>query len=352
MLGDGLPNVAESLVRRKCRLPARLGRRKKRRLAATGAEALVRWRHPVHGLIDPTKFIPMAEETGLILPLGRYVLERACQQVRSIRDQVGVDLPISINLSPRQFQETGLLSQVAAALDASGLPSELLIFEITETMVMEDLAGAREVMKRLNRLGVRLAIDDFGTGHSSLAYLKQFPVHEVKVDRVFVPGIAESTVDSAIVQAVIDLANAMGIATVAEGAETRDQVAELRRLGCDVAQGYYFSPPLRAREFDEKLARHFVPAMLPNAPAISLPPGSARPAQLDAHHHQGRGQHQPRREDEQVATGHFTAPESSERSLPVRAVSQPAADAIRVKCAWWRCGGAAPEYACAGSPGS
>ena len=281
----------------------------------------------------------MAEETGLILPLGRYVLERACQQVRSIRDQVGVDLPISINLSPRQFQESGLLSQVAAALDASGLPSELLIFEITETMVMEDLAGAREVMKRLNRLGVRLAIDDFGTGHSSLAYLKQFPVHEVKVDRVFVQGIAESTVDSAIVQAVIDLANAMGIATVAEGVETRDQVAELRRLGCDVAQGYYFSPPLRAREFDEELARHFVPAMLPNAPAISLPPGSARPAQLDAHHHQGRGQHQPRREDEQVATGHFTAPESSERSLPVRAVSQPAADAIRVKCAWWRCGG-------------
>ena len=145
--------------------------------------------------------------------------------------------------------------------------------------------------------------------------------------------------DSGIVQAVIDLANAMGIATMAEGVETRDQVAELRRLGCDMALGYYFSPPLRAREFDEELARHFVPAMLPNAPAVSLPPGSARPAQLDAHHHQGRGQHQPRREDEQVATGHFTAPEFSERSLPVRAVSQPAADAIRVKCAWWRCGG-------------
>jgi diguanylate cyclase (GGDEF)-like protein len=274
-----------------------------------GAEALVRWRHPVHGLIDPTKFIPMAEETGLILPLGRYVLERACQQVRSVRNRLGVDLPISINLSPRQFQESGLLSEVAAALDASGLPSELLIFEITETMVMEDLAGAREVMKRLNRLGVRLAIDDFGTGHSSLAYLKQFPVHEVKVDRVFVQGIAESTVDSAIVQAVIDLANAMDIATVAEGVETRDQVAELRRLGCDVAQGYYFSPPLQAREFDAELARHFARATAPSAPAVLLPPGAARPAQLDAHHHQGRGQYQPRREDEQVATGHFTAPE-------------------------------------------
>jgi diguanylate cyclase (GGDEF)-like protein/PAS domain S-box-containing protein len=235
-----------------------------------GAEALVRWRHPVHGLIDPTSFIPMAEETGLILPLGRYVLERACQQVRSIRDRLGVDLPISINLSPRQFQESGLLSQVAAALDGSGLPSELLIFEITETMVMEDLAGAREVMKRLNRLGVRLAIDDFGTGHSSLAYLKQFPVHEVKVDRVFVAGIAESPVDSAIVRAVIDLANAMGIATVAEGVESRDQVAELSRLGCEVAQGFYFSPPLRAGEFDALLARHFAPAMLPGAPAASL----------------------------------------------------------------------------------
>jgi EAL domain-containing protein (putative c-di-GMP-specific phosphodiesterase class I) len=135
---------------------------------------------------------------------------------------------------------------------------------------MEDLAGAREVMKRLNRLGVRLAIDDFGTGHSSLAYLKQFPVHEVKVDRVFVQGIAESPVDSAIVRAVIDLANAMGIATVAEGVETRDQVTELSRLGCEVAQGFYFSPPLRAEEFDELLARHFAAVVVPGAPAISL----------------------------------------------------------------------------------
>ncbi len=128
-------------------------------------------------------------------------------------------------------------------------------------------------------------------------------------ETVFVQGIAESTVDSAIVQAVIDLANAMGIATVAEGVETSAQVAELRRLGCDVTQGYYFSPALRAREFDQVLARHFAPAVRPSAPAISLPPGAARPAQLDAHNHQGPGQHQPRREDEQVATGHGTAPE-------------------------------------------
>ena len=180
--------------------------------------------------------------------------------MRSIRDRLSVDLPISVNLSPRQFQESGLVPQVAAALDAAGVPSELLIFEITETMVMEDLSSAREVMRKLNRLGARLAIDDFGTGHSSLAYLKQFPVHEVKVDRAFVQGVAESPVDSAIVRAVIDLANAMGIAAVAEGVETRDQVDELKMLGCQIAQGFYFSQPLRAEEFDQLLTRHFATA--------------------------------------------------------------------------------------------
>jgi diguanylate cyclase (GGDEF)-like protein/PAS domain S-box-containing protein len=224
-----------------------------------GAEALVRWHHPANGLISPEKFIPVAEETGLILPLGRYVLDRACQQLRSIRDRLGADLPISINLSPRQFQEAGLLAQVAGVLEATGLPPELIIFEITESMVMEDISSAREVMKKLNALGVRLAIDDFGTGHSSLAYLKQFPVHEVKVDRAFVRGVAESPVDSAIVRAVIDLAGAMGIVTVAEGVETRSQVAGLKMLGCQIAQGFYFSHPLRADAFDQLLTRHFAP---------------------------------------------------------------------------------------------
>ena len=225
-----------------------------------GAEALVRWRHPVRGLISPERFIPIAEETGLILRVGRYVLDQACQQACSIRERLGVGLPISINLSPRQFQESGLPAYVRTMLEATGLPAELLIFEITESMVMADLAGAREIMKKLNRLGVRLAIDDFGTGHSSLAYLKQFPVHEVKVDRVFVQGVAESAVDSAIVRAVIDLAKAMGIATVAEGVETSSQVAGLRRIGCEIAQGFYFSPPLCADEFDRLLANHFAPA--------------------------------------------------------------------------------------------
>jgi len=222
-----------------------------------GAEALVRWRHPMHGLIAPARFIPMAEETGLILPLGRYVLDQACWQVRSIRERLNVNLPISVNLSPRQFQETGLLSRVQAALAANDVPPELLIFEITETMVMEDLSGAREVMKRLERLGVRLAIDDFGTGHSSLAYLKQFPVHEVKVDRAFIQGVAESQVDLAIVRAIIDLAHAMGISAVAEGVEIEDQAIELNMLGCPIGQGFYFSQPLPAEEFGELLIRHF-----------------------------------------------------------------------------------------------
>jgi EAL domain-containing protein (putative c-di-GMP-specific phosphodiesterase class I) len=236
-----------------------------------GAEALVRWRHPVNGVLSPGRFIPIAEETGLILPLGRYVLEQACAQIRSVRERLHLDLPISVNLSPRQFQENGLLSQVAAALDATGLPSEALIFEITETMVMQDLAGASEVMKKLNRLGVRLAIDDFGTGHASLAYLKQFPVHEVKVDSAFVKEVAESRVDSAIVGAVIDLANAIGIAAVAEGVETADQVTGLQGLGCQVAQGFFFSPPLRAKEFDKLLNRHFGGAAEPAGLAEARP---------------------------------------------------------------------------------
>jgi len=232
-----------------------------------GAEALVRWRHPTNGLISPLDFIPMAEETGLIMPLGRYVLDKVCRQLRSIRDRLAVDLPISVNLSSRQFSERGLSAQVAAILEETGLPSELLIFEITETMIMEDISGAREVMRKLNELGVRLAIDDFGTGHSSLAYLKQFPVHEVKVDRIFVHGVAESPVDSAIVRAVIDLANAMGISAMAEGVETQSQVAGLKMLGCQVGQGFYFSQPLCAEEFGDLLTRHFARTSAAAGPA-------------------------------------------------------------------------------------
>ena len=219
-----------------------------------GAEALVRWWHPVHGLIEPARFIPMAEETGLILPLGRYVLEYACRQAIAIKERLWVQVPISVNLSPRQFQHSGLLADVTSALETTGLPPEMMTFEITESMVMNDLARAQDVMKKLNSLGVRLAIDDFGTGHSSLSYLKRFPVQEVKVDRVFVEGVANDPVDSAIVRAVIELASAMNITAVAEGVETAQQLESLRALGCHVAQGYYFSRPLPASEFESLLS--------------------------------------------------------------------------------------------------
>lgn len=220
-----------------------------------GAEALVRWRHPVDGLIGPEKFIPMAEETGLILPIGQFVLQEACQQISTVRRRTGREIPISINLSPRQFQQSALLADVATELDRAGLESPLLKFEITETMVMDDMSGATEIMKKLNRLGVRLAIDDFGTGHSSLGYLKNFPVHEVKVDRLFIENLATDPVDSAIVRAVVDLAEAMGIDAVAEGVETPEQLEALKRIGCNLAQGYLFSRPVPGEGLIELLCR-------------------------------------------------------------------------------------------------
>lgn len=224
-----------------------------------GAEALVRWRHPTEGLVSPDRFVPMAEETGLILPMGAFVLNEVCRRIRSIRAGLGVDVPMSVNLSPRQFQQSSLLGEVASALDRAGLPSSLLKFEITETMVMDDLAGATEIMKRLNRLGVRLAIDDFGTGHSSLGYLKNFPVHEVKVDRTFVNNLAFDRVDAAIVGAVVDLADAMGIQAVAEGVETAEQLTALRQLRCHNAQGYLFSRPVPGEDFEALLSAQLLP---------------------------------------------------------------------------------------------
>ena len=188
--------------------------------------------------------------------MGHFVLEEACRQIAEIRRRLGRDLPISVNLSPRQFQQSTLLTDVATALDRAGLESQLLKFEITETMVMDDMAGATEIMKKLNRLGVRLAIDDFGTGHSSLGYIKNFPVHEVKVDRLFVNHLPSDPVDSAIVRAVVDLADAMGIEAVAEGVETQEQLDGLRRIGCHLAQGYLFARPLAGEDLIGLLERN------------------------------------------------------------------------------------------------
>jgi diguanylate cyclase (GGDEF)-like protein/PAS domain S-box-containing protein len=216
-----------------------------------GAEALVRWRHPERGLLTPDKFIGLAEETGLILPLGSFVLEEASRRARAWRDRLGADLSMSVNLSARQFQQRRLVEEVEEILSATGVDPRQICLEITESVVMADVEQTIGVLRRLKALGVRLAIDDFGTGYSSLGYLKHFPVDVVKIDRSFVIGLDTNPVDSAIASAVIGLAKALGMTTVAEGVETEAQLNHLQSLGCEVMQGYYFSRPLPGSAFDE-----------------------------------------------------------------------------------------------------
>jgi diguanylate cyclase (GGDEF)-like protein len=219
--------------------------------ALTGAEALVRWAHPELGLLSPARFIPLAEETGLILPLGEWILRQACLRARAWLD-AGLDLKlISVNISARQFEQQDLVRRVADVLGATGLPPACLELELTESMMM---AHAEEYIERLNALktlGVQLSVDDFGTGYSSLSYLKRFPVDRLKIDRSFVRDIVTDPDDAAIAQAVIRLGQILGLAVTAEGVETDEQLDFLRRHGCDEAQGYYFSPPLPPDAFVE-----------------------------------------------------------------------------------------------------
>ena len=216
-----------------------------------GAEALIRWRHPERGLLSPDHFIGVAEETGLILPLGRLVLDQACRRAQAWRDRFGSELGMSVNLSARQFQQPNLVDDIESILAASGVDPRQICLEITETLVMEDIEQTIAVLRRLKGLGVRLAIDDFGTGYSSLGYLKHFPVDVVKIDRSFVDGLDTNPVDSAIAAAVIGLAKALGMTTVAEGVETAAQLSHLQSLGCPVMQGYYFSKPVPGQAFEE-----------------------------------------------------------------------------------------------------
>jgi EAL domain-containing protein (putative c-di-GMP-specific phosphodiesterase class I) len=216
-----------------------------------GAEALVRWAHPEQGLLSPVHFIPLAEETGLILPLGERILRQACVQARAWLD-AGLELRLmSVNISARQFHQHDLVQRVADVLSETGLRPEYLELELTESMMMAD---AEEEVSRLNALkalGVQLSVDDFGTGYSSLSYLKRFPVDRLKIDKSFVRDIVTDPGDAAIAQAVIRLGQILGLVVTAEGVETDEQLAFLRRHGCDEAQGYYFSPPLPPDAFVE-----------------------------------------------------------------------------------------------------
>ena len=211
--------------------------------AVVGVEALVRWHHPDRGLLEPGHFINLTEETGLILPIGRIVLGQACRAARGWQDRFGVPLTMSVNLSARQFSNPELVQEVADVLRITGLRADLLCLEITESVAVEDVDRTISTLDQLKALGVRLAIDDFGTGFSSLTYLKRFPVDVVKIDRSFVMGIDADPVDSAIVTAVLGLANAVGMVTVAEGVETAEQLDHLLGLGCPLVQGYHLGRP-------------------------------------------------------------------------------------------------------------
>jgi|GEM_PF-621588 len=216
--------------------------------AVTGAEALVRWRNPELGLVPPLDFIPLAEDTGLIVPIGEWVLHSACTQAVAWRRD-GYPLSMAVNLSARQFRQKDLVATIESILADTGLAPECLELEITESMVMHRVEQAIATLRQLRELGVKLSVDDFGTGYSSLSYLKRFPVHNLKIDRSFVRDLHQNADDAAIVQAVIALAQSMHLKTIAEGVETEQQLIFLAGLQCDEYQGYYFSKPVPAVEF-------------------------------------------------------------------------------------------------------
>lgn len=221
------------------------------RRAVCGIEALVRWNDPEHGMISPGEFIPIAEETGLILPIGEWVLAEALRQNRAWQQEGRELLPVSVNLSPRQFRQKDLVDILGRVLADTGQPARLLELEITESSLMHDIDETRAKLQEISAMGVRLAIDDFGTGYSSLSYLKRFPVHKLKVDQSFVRDLTFDPDDAAIVTAIIGLARSLGLATLAEGVETREQLDVLLGLGCDRFQGYLFSRPLPPASADE-----------------------------------------------------------------------------------------------------
>lgn len=218
-----------------------------------GVEALLRWKNPMFGNVSPVQFIPIAEATGLIVPIGEWVLNESCRQAQKWRETLGADIPIAVNLSARQFRREDLMTTVQLALDASGLPTSMLELEITEGLLMSDPGGAANIMDGLRWMGIKIALDDFGTGYSSLAYLKNFPLDRLKLDRAFVKDLPSNDSDKAIAHAVIALGRNLGLQTLAEGVETEAQANFLTAAGCDVFQGYLFGKPMAASELEAKI---------------------------------------------------------------------------------------------------
>ena len=232
----------------------------------TGVEALIRWDHPVRGAVSPGEFIPVAERTGLIVALGRWVMNEACRQARAWQEE-GLDLHVAVNLSPIQFGDAGLVDDLRNTMRRHGVDPGRIVLEITESVFIENPANAVTTLRAINDLGVALALDDFGQGYSSLSYLKTLPLQIVKIDRAFVDGLPRSTADQAIVRAVVSLASELGMAVLAEGVETLDQLAQVRRLGCGSVQGYLFSRPVPPAEIPRLAATAMIPAAVPPAPA-------------------------------------------------------------------------------------
>jgi diguanylate cyclase (GGDEF)-like protein len=214
----------------------------------TGMEALVRWRQPELGLVSPGEFIPLAEENGLIVTIGEWVLRNACAQTKAWQDAGFSKLRIGVNLSPRQFQEPNLVQLVGKILAETGLAPEFLELEITETTVMQNVEFARAMLYSLQDMGVHISMDDFGTGYSSLGYLKKFPFHTLKIDQSFVRELKDNFQDIAIISAIIALGRGLNLRIIAEGVETKEQLQLLHRLDCEQIQGYFFSPPLAVEE--------------------------------------------------------------------------------------------------------
>ncbi|MGZ9046653.1 MAG: putative bifunctional diguanylate cyclase/phosphodiesterase, partial [Telluria sp.] len=211
-------------------------------------EVLLRWRRGGTELVVPDQFIPILEENGLIVPIGEWVMRRACEQSVEWQRQGYDPVPLAVNLSPRQFMHRGLISSIRNILDETGIDPALLEFEITETALMQHGEQTLEILGQINRMGIRLSIDDFGTGYSSLAYLKRFPVRKVKIDRAFIKDLEDSAEDRAIVAAIIALSNSLQLSVVAEGVESEGQYRLLQESGCQYAQGFLFSQPVEVHE--------------------------------------------------------------------------------------------------------
>lgn len=219
-----------------------------------GAEALLRWRHPTRGLLAPGAFISLAEKSGLIVHIDSWVLQEACRQMGEWYAEGYHQWSVAVNVSALQLAQPSFVQSVKAALASNNLPASRLIVEITETMAMEDIEVSIDVLGKLAQAGVDVSIDDFGSGHSSLLYLKNLPVNELKIDRGFIHDLQHGAADEAILSAIVGLGQALGLRIVAEGVESAEQKAFLSSMGCDVLQGYFLGHPLPAEEFVGKLA--------------------------------------------------------------------------------------------------